>query len=103
MVYDLKLSGQESPLGVEGPCEFSWLVKTTSGADQASYRVRVAHSAHDLLAGEGIVWDSGVVESPETNGIAFGGELEAFSAYAWNVEVAYADGAVETSDAATFE
>ena len=103
MVYDLKLSGQESPLGVEGPCEFSWLVKTASGADQASYRVRVAHSAHDLLAGEGIVWDSGVVESPETNGIGFGGELEAFSAYAWNVEVAYADGAVETSDAATFE
>ncbi len=103
MVYDLKLSGQVCPLGVDGPCDFSWLVKTSSGADQASYRVRVAHSVEALLAGEDLVWDSGVVETGQTNGVAFGGELEAFTAYAWNVEVAYADGAVETSDYATFE
>ncbi len=103
MVYDLKLSGQISPVGVDGPCDFSWLVKTASGADQASYRIRVAHSSSALLAGEDLVWDSGYVESSDTNAVAYGGELEAFATYAWNVEVAYADGAVETSDVATFE
>ena len=103
MVYDLKLSGQVNPLGVDGPCDFSWLVKTTSGADQASYRVRVAHTAQDLLAEKDLVWDSDTVAGDETNNIAFGGELEAFATYAWNVEVTYADGAVEKSDVATFE
>lgn len=103
MVYDLKLSGQINPLGVDGPCDFSWLVKTTSGADQASYRIRVAHTAEDLLAEKYLVWDSGEVGSDETNDIAFGGELAAFATYAWNVEVTYADGAAEKSDVATWE
>ena len=103
MVYDLKLSGQVNPLGVDGPCDFSWLVKTTSGADQMSYRIRVANGTAALLAEKDLVWDSGVVESRETNNIAFGGELKAFAPYAWNVEVTYADGATEKSDVATWE
>ena len=103
MVYDLKLNGQVNPLGVDCAGDFSWLVKTASGADQASYRIRVAKSAADLAVGA-LAWDSGARESAETNGIAYEGpELEPFGTYVWNVEVTYADGAVETSDIATWE
>ena len=103
MVYDLKLSGQVDPIGVDRAGDFSWLVKTTSGADQAAYRIRVAKSAKDLAAGI-LIWDSGARQGAETNNIAYGGPgLEPYGTYAWNVEVTYTDGTCEVSDVASWE
>lgn len=55
---------------------------------QTAYRIRVAPSEKELLAGENLLWDSNWVESPASSQIEYAGiPLQSDRAYYWNVQI----------------
>jgi hypothetical protein len=106
----LRCDGKLEPLAVDDVHpDFSWRLSAASaslhGVSQSAYRIQVAavetavqaavpapaeHSAVDggFDAAQKILWDSGVVASGATSGVAYAGPaLDAQHAYAWRVEV----------------
>lgn len=83
-VADLKTQGRVAPFGidVERPT-FSWrMASDKAGAAQAGYRIVVRD------ADDGVVWDSGTVESARSVGIPYEGEaLAPSTTYTWTVTV----------------
>ena len=90
---DLRCDDQSEPLAVaDAHPEFSWQLAAASpglhSVSQTAYRVQVTEDSRSARSPRAILWDSGVVSSPATFGIAYiGPELEAGRAYAWRVEV----------------
>ncbi|MBL9129280.1 MAG: family 78 glycoside hydrolase catalytic domain, partial [Verrucomicrobiales bacterium] len=72
-----RLEYLENPVGVESAApRFSWKLVAPEGrrgARQTAYRILVSGDADRLARGEGDVWDSGRVESPETAQIPYAG------------------------------
>lgn len=67
-VEDLSAEGQAMP-------RFSWrIVSTAPDVVQESYRIIVSSSRRNLRKGVGDIWDSGVVESPESRFIPYVGQ-----------------------------
>ncbi len=97
----------EDPLGIQNAKpRFSW---TAGGGNapgiQNGYRILVADSEEGINSGAGNVWDSGVVRSSASSGIAFGGKaLESAKRYFWRVLVWTDDaGQAAESKVASFE
>ncbi len=95
-VTKLKTDSRKDPLGIDYTAPvLSWMVESTRrGAKQTAYRVGVASSTENIIAGNFDVWDSGKVFSSDTN-ITYGAvngiggrpaaTLQAQTPYYWTV------------------
>ncbi len=89
----LRCSGWSHPLAVAGSQpQFSWQLTTTSstlhGVSQTSYQIEVSSSHRGFASGRSLLWNSGIVRSAATFGIAYTGPaLDAQREYAWRVRV----------------
>jgi hypothetical protein len=89
----LRCDGKSEPLAVaDAHPGFSWQLASSSPAlhsvSQSAYRIQVSADARRAQSPRKILWDSGVVSSAATFGIAYAGPaLEAGRAYGWRVEV----------------
>ncbi|MBK1876445.1 alpha-L-rhamnosidase [Pelagicoccus mobilis] len=85
-VVGLRCEGAENPNLVETPCpRFSWKIESgRRGAKQSAYRLRLK----SFPGAEEVLWDSGVLESAESQWvIASGLRLAARTSYVWQVRV----------------
>ena len=96
-VEDLSAEGQAMP-------RFSWrIVSTAPDVVQESYRIIVSSSRRNLRKGVGDIWDSGVVESPESRFIPYVGQpLESRTKALWRV-ISYTNSGVAKSRPACLE
>jgi alpha-L-rhamnosidase len=84
-----------TPLGMDtAKPQLSWKMEDTrSGARQTAYQIQVASKAELLAGGKGDVWDSGRVESSNSQGVIYGGPaFEPSKRYYWRVLVWDQDG-----------
>ncbi len=103
----LKTEYQVNPVGVDTSIpRFSWIVNdTVRGASQSAYRILVASSPGILNKNTGDIWDSGVIQSDESNLVSYGGsDLHSRQVCYWKVMTYDEFGQPSPfSDAATFE
>ncbi|HYH34643.1 MAG TPA: family 78 glycoside hydrolase catalytic domain [Nocardioides sp.] len=89
-VLDLRTENTTTPLGtdVERP-RFSWVTRSKDrGVRQTAYRLVVSSTPQGAAAGDGDVWDSGVVTSEASAEVVYGGAaLEPATRYFWRVWV----------------
>ena len=98
-IVNLKTEGRVNPVGVDTDAPaFSWQLQSSAiGAAQAAYAITV----WDELGNA--VWESGAVESAQSNGVLYdGAALEPSSTYTWRVTVTDQAGARLESETATF-
>ena len=82
-VGDLRCEWRVQPTAVHDPCpEFYWVTPS-----QSAYRIRVARSQADLVAGKALVWDSGKVESLLPIAEYAGPPLENGVTFHWTVQI----------------
>jgi alpha-L-rhamnosidase len=84
-----------TPLGMDAEHPLlSWQMQDSDvGARQSAYQIQVASSAVTLANGKADIWDSGRVESGESQGVAYAGSpLEASKRYYWRVTIWDGDG-----------
>jgi alpha-L-rhamnosidase len=84
-----------TPLGMDtAKPQLSWKMEDPrSGARQTAYQIQVASKAELLVGGKGEVWDSGRVESGNSQGVIYGGPaFEPSKRYYWRVLVWDKDG-----------
>jgi alpha-L-rhamnosidase len=77
-----------TPLGMDtAKPQLSWKMQDTrSGARQTAYQIQVASRAELLAGGKGDVWDSGRVESSNSQGVIYGGlAFEPSKRYYWRI------------------
>jgi len=89
-IANLRCEYLVDPLGIdERAPRLSWnLVTSRQGARQRAYRIRVASSLEKLLTGPADRWDSGRVDSPQTQHVVYQGRpLESRDACHWHVEI----------------
>ncbi len=90
---DLLCNDTSEPLAIaDAHPELSWQLAASSpelhSVSQSAYRVQVTKDSHSARSARAILWDSGIVSSAATFGIAYAGpELESGRAYTWRVEV----------------
>ncbi|HYW44496.1 MAG TPA: family 78 glycoside hydrolase catalytic domain [Bryobacteraceae bacterium] len=94
--YDLETEALRDPIGIDeaGP-RLSWKLRSQLRDQyQAAYQIVVAGSPATLAAGQGDLWDSGRVASPESAWIPYlGAALRSFQRCWWKVRVWDAAGA----------
>ncbi|MGH9600080.1 MAG: family 78 glycoside hydrolase catalytic domain [Terracidiphilus sp.] len=89
----LRCDGMTNPLAVdESEPLFSWRLSAASpalhGVSQTAYEIEVAAAGRGFRSAQAILWDSGVVHSSATFGVAYAGPaLKARNAYTWRVRV----------------
>ena len=91
----LKCDAMVEPLGIDSKEPlFSWQLQDANiGARQTSYEIKVATKSALLVSGKPDVWDSGVVKSERSVGVAYAGPaLAPQQRYYWRVEVWDKDG-----------
>jgi hypothetical protein len=92
-VSDLQVEGEALPVQVgDATPEFTWAYSHPAQVRQSAYQVIVSSTKEKLDAGEGDMWDSGVVESDSTRATYAGAELGNETAYLWKVRVRSAEG-----------
>jgi len=90
---DLRVEGDVRPTNVSDPTpEFTWSYSDASGLEQTAYQLLLASSKEDLDANIGDLWDTGVVESSETQATFEGAQLAANTVHFWKVRVRNAQG-----------
>lgn len=106
-VTDLKCGYAVNPLGMdEKNPQLSWGISSDSrGVLQQAYQILVATSPELLAEDKADVWNSGLVDSPQSTGIQYGGkELQSRQRYYWKVRVqTNANSAGEWSEPTWFE
>lgn len=93
--YSLRCENLESPVGIEAKQpRFSWFCHSDSrDFTQGGYRILVATSPDELKEGNADIWDSGWIESSESNLVTFSGEnLDPGTTYYWTVAIKNSDG-----------
>ena len=98
-IVNLKTEGRVNPVGVDTDRPaFSWqLQSSVIGAAQAAYAITVWDRQGNA------VWETGEVESAQSNGVLYdGAALEPSSTYTWRVTVTDQAGARLESETATF-
>lgn len=85
----LRTAMRHAPLSVEDPQPMlSWRIEGPAGTLQAAYRIMAASTPDKLRAGVADLWDSGRVESRESNGTRYAGAaLAAGQRCFWRVKV----------------
>ncbi|GAA3639864.1 hypothetical protein GCM10022200_24240 [Microbacterium awajiense] len=89
-VDNLTVEYAVEPLGVDNPePRLSWMLESSERAKtQSAYQIQVASSRAALASGQGNVWDTGRIDSNQSNQIVFDGdELTSGSRYFWRVRV----------------
>jgi alpha-L-rhamnosidase len=89
-VLDLRCEYQVNPLGIDtARPHLSWRIESEErGYQQSAYQILVASSAKNLTPGNADVWDSGKVESDQSQLLPFQGQsLESAKDYYWKVRV----------------
>lgn len=89
-VTGLKTEYKINPVGIDAKMpRLSWkLSSTLRNVLQSSYQVRVAKDSAALIAGTGLVWDSGVKKNEDSALLPYGGPgLESSTRYYWQVKV----------------
>jgi len=89
-VTALRTEHAENPIGIDvlAP-RLSWQLRSSGrGVMQASYQIRVATSERALQGVKGLLWDSGILSSPESTYRPYGGPaLQSGQRYYWQVRV----------------
>ncbi len=91
----LRCEYRVNPMGIDTPHpRLSWILESGErGQRQSAYRILVAHSSAGLVREEGLLWDSGRVESAESLHIAYAGQsLHSGQRCFWKVRVWGRDG-----------
>ena len=89
----LRCNGWSDPLAVaDSQPQFSWQLAAASpalhGVNQTAYQIEVSSSHAAFASGRSLLWNSGVVHSNTTFGIAYTGPaLQAQREYTWRVRV----------------
>jgi Alpha-L-rhamnosidase N-terminal domain./Bacterial alpha-L-rhamnosidase. len=89
-VYDLKCENLRNPLGIDKATpHFSWKVKSTkNGTRQKAYQIVVSGSLSAIQKGEGDLWNSQGIDSPESVLVSYKGKaLASGMNYYWKVRV----------------
>jgi hypothetical protein len=93
-VRAVQVEGATNPVAVANPSpRLSWSYADPDGSPQSAYQVLVASTRQKLEAGEGDLWDSGVVLSSEPVAKYAGAELDSERTYFWKVRVRNSEGA----------
>ena len=104
---NLRTEYLKNPVGLDNALpRFSWEVNDTSrGASQSAYRILVASSRESLNKNEGDIWDSGEIQSDESNLVPYAGsDLISRQICYWKVMTFDQDGQSSPfSDEASFE
>ena len=67
---------------------FSWIVNSSGKDSQKCYKILVSSSLKKLEAGEGDIWNSGVINSQNSANLKYGGlPLREDVSYFWNVRI----------------
>ena len=105
-IVGLKCQSVINPLGVDTSTpKFSWLMESRErGQKQTAYQILVSDNLEDLSRDNANLWDSGLISSPQTNAVRYGGKLLASNqTYCWKVKVWDRDGKpTDFSEAAHF-
>jgi alpha-L-rhamnosidase len=93
LLCDLLAHPEETVITTATP-EFGWIYNPTFPGDvQAGYRIIVASDESSAIRGTGDVWDSGVVKSPDSINVPYGGTaLQASTDYFWRVQTVDSSG-----------
>jgi len=89
-IHETRVEYLKSPEGIDVmQPRFSWLLKGNGrNRSQSAYQIAVASSVEKIANGEADIWDSGKVNSSETNQIEYNGiPLESDTKYFWAVKV----------------
>lgn len=87
---ELKCEYRINPIGIDAKNpRFSWITKCSShNSFQTAYRLLIASSLQSLLEDKADVWDSGKVNSSESNQIRYSGiDLSSNKTYSWKVRI----------------
>ncbi len=104
-VKDLKCEGVVNPKAVNSCSpDFSWkIISSQRNTLQQAYRILVASSVDKLEAGDGDLWDSGIVKSGQSTGISYKGKMQESRANCfWKVKVWTNKGETGWSDNASW-
>src|SRR5690554_6667173 len=89
-VDELKCEFQQNPVGIdrEQPL-LQWKIRDgRRGAKQTAWQVIVSDSRESAEEGEGVVWDSGKVNSDQSVHVPYAGtDLESGKTYYWRVRI----------------
>ncbi len=105
-VEDPRCEDARNPLGIDNPTpQFSWKIRSAfRNYRQLAYQVLVADDSVKLKGGEGNIWNSGKISSPQSSGIIYKGlPLESRKKYYWKVTVWSGGSKMEESGIADFE
>jgi len=89
-VQNMLVEYEENPLGIDvQQPRLSWVIASNQrGVSQSAYRILVADNPESLADDAGNLWDSGQVNSDQTNNIVYDGEsLTSGTTYYWKVQV----------------
>ncbi len=91
---NLRVDDLPDPVGTGAQPAFGWFVTDPDPNEiQTGYHILVASTAAKIAAGEGDVWDSGMVDSRRQNHVAYAGApLESDRRYHWAVRTRDRDG-----------
>jgi alpha-L-rhamnosidase len=87
--YDLRCENLTDPLAIDNiQPRLSWKIKAPGNAIQQAYRIIVSSDSAALRNDSGDLWDSGIVESPQSVMIPYqGAELRSPSLVYWKVKI----------------
>ncbi len=91
-IQSLQCENQQNPIGIDvlHP-RLGWLLRHEKGARgqyQTAYRIQVASSVKLLNAGQPDIWDSGIIDSIQSNNISYQGKvLSSDQRYYWRVKI----------------
>ena len=104
-ISDLRVNRMTEPSGIVRTAWFSWTVSSEQqDVRQEAYSIRVASSQAALKSGEGLLWESGRVESSETLQVPYQGRrLPSGSTLYWQVEAWLSSGEHVVSPVRRFE
>lgn len=91
-IQSLHCENQYNPLGIDAlHPRLGWIIKSSAGERgqyQTSYHVQVASSITLLNAGQPDLWDSGIIDSIQSNNISYQGNgLSSEKRYYWRVKI----------------
>ncbi len=104
---DLRTELQSNPIGLDmANPRFSWkMTQIRRGEAQSAYQILIASAAEKLGNNQGDIWDSGKVDSDQSDYVTFSGiQLKSKTAYFWKVKIWDEQGTeTDYSESATFE
>lgn len=89
-IRDLRCEYLTNPIGVdiERP-RFSWIIESEGREiQQSQYQIKLAYSPQELSGGQGLVWNSGWVDSCQSLNVDYtGSDLSSRTVYYWKVRI----------------